>query len=466
MDSKPSSQFDPYLISKYNVSGPRYTSYPTALQFTEQSGFGDPELSSIISNSPWANRDISLYLHLPFCAKLCYYCACNKVVTKKYDKVPTYLAALEQEIQLYAPHLYSRKVSQLHWGGGTPTFLNNQDIHWLMDTLRGQFQFASDSEGEYGIEIDPRTVDPERIDELRSAGFNRLSMGIQDFDPTVQKAVNRVQSVDETRAIVERARQRDFRSISVDLIYGLPFQSEESFSRTLDTVVDINPDRISVFNYAHLPDRFPPQQRILVSDLPQASEKLAILQRCTEVLINAGYVYIGMDHFARPTDELAIAQQEGTLHRNFQGYSTFAEADMFAFGVTAISHIGHSYWQNSKDLATYEALLEDRMLPLERGVSIDKDDQIRGAIIQALICQFKVNYAAFDLAYDISTAVYFADELKRLESFQVDGLLEINQQGIKITNSGRFLVRNICMVFDRYLPANGSGSESRFSKAV
>ncbi len=450
------SGFDPALIQRYNTSGPRYTSYPTALQFHDVDG--DAKLKSVAA-SHLADNDISLYLHVPFCATLCYYCACNKYVTRKYELATRYLACLKTELKQFAPQADQRTVSQIHWGGGTPTFLNDLDIESIWRVMRQNYQLADDDHGEFGIEIDPRTVDPARVKFLRQVGFNRLSMGIQDFDPDVQKAVNRIQSYADTEAVFKAARSSCFKSISVDLIYGLPLQTVDRFRRTLEQVVKLSPDRISIFNYAHLPDRFPPQRRINIEDMPAAETKLAILELCIEHLEAAGYVRIGMDHFAKPNDSLAIALKEGNLHRNFQGYSTYADSDMFAFGVTAISKIGHSYWQNSKDFDAYCSRIEQGQSPVELGLEIDKDDQLRARVISDLMCQFRVDFDA----YGVNFRDYFATELEKLSGFESDELLTIGKDNLQVTDRGRLLVRNLCMVFDRHLPSAAPG---RFSKAL
>lgn len=450
------SGFDPALIQRYNTSGPRYTSYPTALQFHDVEA---EAMQQAIAASHLKDNDISLYLHVPFCATLCYYCACNKYVTRKYELATRYVACLNAELQRAAADIGKRKVSQIHWGGGTPTFLNDQDIESLWQVMDKHFHLADDHEGEFGIEIDPRTVDPERIKHLRQVGFNRLSMGIQDFDPGVQKAVNRIQSYGDTEAVFAAARRHGFESISVDLIYGLPLQTVERFRRTLEQVVTLSPDRISIFNYAHLPDRFPPQRRINLEDMPAAETKLAILELCIEHLEAAGYVRIGMDHFAKPTDSLALALAAGELHRNFQGYSTFADSDMFAFGMTAISKIGHSYWQNSKDLEEYCSQIEQGQSAVKLGLEIDQDDQLRARVISDLMCQFRVDFGA----YGVDFKDYFANELDALERFAADDLLCIGTDGLQVTDRGRLLVRNLCMVFDRHLPSAAPG---RFSKAL
>ena len=437
--------FDSDLIQRYNVQGPRYTSYPTALQFGE---FEPGELKQAIENSPLKDRDLSLYVHLPFCATLCYYCACNKIITRKREPAIEYLELLDRELELLAPLFENRHISQLHWGGGTPTFLEDGQIASLMDSIRSHFPFRNDTQGEFSIEVDPRTVDADRVAHLRSVGFNRLSLGIQDFEPVVQKAVNRVQSYDDTRDVLEAARLCGFRSISVDLIYGLPFQTFESFSRTLKQIVELKPDRISIYNYAHLPDRFPPQKRILTTDLPEPPEKLKILKLCIEFLTDQGYIYIGMDHFALPDDELAIAQREGTLQRNFQGYSTFADCDLLALGVTGISHIGNTYSQNTREMDEYREHLLGDQLPVVKGAFIDDDDKIRKQIIKELICNFSLNFQKVDEQFNIKFSEYFADEIRLLEPMESDGLIITDDEDIIVTSAGRLLIRNICMVFE------------------
>ncbi len=453
--------FDSELIQRYNVNGPRYTSYPTALQFGD---FHPEELKSAIANSPLKDRDLSLYVHLPFCATLCYYCACNKIVTRKREPVIEYLQLLEKELSLIAPFFKGRFISQLHWGGGTPTFLEDEQISSLMQSIRAHFEFRNDAAGEFSIEVDPRTVNADRIAHLREEGFNRLSFGIQDFAPKVQKAVNRIQSYDDTKVVIEAAKLCGFRSISVDLIYGLPFQTYASFKNTLNQVVSLRPDRISVYNYAHLPARFSPQKRILVSDLPKPEEKLQILELCIELLNASGYVYIGMDHFALPDDELAIAQRDGTLQRNFQGYSTFADCDLLALGITGISHIGNTYSQNVKEMDAYRNhLLSDRF-PVEKGAVIDDDDQVRKQVIKELICNFNLRFKELEEKFNIVFTDYFADEMLVLKSMIDDGLIVVDTDTITVTSTGRLFIRNICMVFDRYITE--AASEKRFSKAI
>jgi len=456
--------FDPELIRRYDKSGPRYTSYPTAVQF--HTGFTEADYLDWAKRSNEASppRPLSLYFHLPFCDTVCFYCACNKVVTKDRKRASPYLERLHREITMQGQHFdRSRTVEQLHWGGGTPTFISHEEIQELMKVTREHFRLRDDDRGEYGIEVDPREVRPETLALLRSVGFNRLSMGVQDFEPVVQKAVNRIQSEAETFSVLNEARALGFRSISMDLIYGLPHQTVESFGRTLDKIIGAGPDRLSVFNYAHLPEMFKPQRRIRAEDLPSPQEKLNILQLTIERLTKAGYVYIGMDHFARPDDELAVAQRNGTLYRNFQGYSTHAECDLVAMGVTAIGMVGDCYSQNLKTLDDYYAAIDAGHLPVMRGITLDADDKLRRAIITQLICHFALDYASIQRDHNIRFADYFAPELGDLQSMQQDGLLRLGPDSIRVLPAGKLLIRNICMVFDRYLRQK---QERRFSKVI
>jgi oxygen-independent coproporphyrinogen-3 oxidase len=453
--------FDRALIEKYNVSGPRYTSYPTVLQFGDAFGEADYRRIATLSNASDTLSDLSLYFHLPFCARLCYYCACNKVVTKQRAMAEPYLAQLHREIALQSA-LYDRRriVTQLHWGGGTPTFLSETQMRALMDATRSHFTLADDAAGEFGIELDPREVRDATLPVLREIGFNRASLGIQDFDPRVQKAVNRIQSEALTARVIDDARRVGFRSISVDLIYGLPFQTSATMAATLDKIIALDLDRVSIYNYAHLPDRFAPQRRLDAATMPNAATKLDLLKLCIERLTAAGYDYIGMDHFAKPTDELARAQAAGSLHRNFQGYSTHADCDLVAMGTTAIGTVGGAFYQNYKDLETYGAALDAGRLPIAKGLDPDADDRLRRRVIMQLICQFELRYA--EIAPDF--ALRFAPEMQRLKAMAKDGLLVLDTGGIRVTDKGRLLIRNICMVFDRHLPS--SAETQRFSKAI
>ncbi|MDH3513692.1 MAG: oxygen-independent coproporphyrinogen III oxidase [Gammaproteobacteria bacterium] len=457
--------FDAELLRRYDKSGPRYTSYPTAVQF--HPGFTETDYREQAGHSNKKSptlRPLSLYFHLPFCDTVCFYCACNKVVTKDRKRAAPYLERLHREIAMQA-ELFdrSRTVEQLHWGGGTPTFISHTEMRELMDVTRKHFRLRDDDKGEYGIEVDPREVRPETLSVLRKLGFNRLSMGVQDFDPVVQKAVNRIQGEVETIAVLNEARTLGFRSINMDLIYGLPFQTADSFGRTLEKIISARPDRLSVFNYAHLPEMFKPQRRIRADDLPSPQEKLNILQLTIELLTQAGYVYIGMDHFARPDDELAQAQRNGTLYRNFQGYSTHAECDLIGMGITAIGMVGDCYSQNQKTIESYYAALDSGHLPVMRGVALDDDDKLRREIITQLICHFSLNYGTLENKYGIRFAEYFANELSDLAVMQRDGLLEMDTAAIRIHPAGKLLIRNICMVFDRYLREK---QQNRFSKVI
>ena len=458
-----SLDFDAELIRRYDRSGPRYTSYPTAVQFHEE--FGAEHYADIARNTnEHPNpRPLSLYFHIPFCARVCFYCACNKNVTKNRAKAIPYLDHLHREIAAEG-QLFDRQrvVDQLHWGGGTPTFLNAEQMATLMRVTAEHFKLRDDGEGEYSIEIDPREVDLDTIALLREIGFNRMSVGVQDFDPKVQQAVNRLQSEEHTLAVINEAKRTGFRSMNIDLIYGLPFQSVESFARTLERVIAADPDRLSVFNYAHLPERFKPQRRINGADLPEPSEKLAILQLTIDMLTDAGYVYIGMDHFAKPDDELAIAQRNGSLYRNFQGYSTHADCDLVAMGTTAISAVGDSYSQNVRELEEYYRRIGKGELAVFRGFQLSEDDRLRHQVIRELICHFTLDIKAIEDQFGIDFGAYF--ELDTLRVMADDELLTLSSDAIRVLPKGRLLIRNICMVFDRYL--SQSATTGSFSKVI
>lgn len=452
LEQQPSVQFDANLIRKLSQQGPRYTSYPTADRFTN--GFRSGDYLQAVSDVRHAGalKPLSLYLHIPFCESLCYYCACNKIITKDHSKSEVYLTYLKREIGMQAA-LFSgmNHVEQLHFGGGTPTFLSDDQMGALMEYLRRSFNFAPDADGEYSIEIDPRTVDAERIRSLRRQGFNRLSLGVQDFDEEVQKAVNRIQPEALTVDAIAAAREVGFRSISVDLIYGLPKQNVISMARTLARIIAANPDRISIYNYAHMPQLFKSQRLIVDDDLPGPEAKLDMLSLCIHKLTEAGYVYIGMDHFAKPDDELALAQRLGTLQRNFQGYSTHAEAEMVSCGVSAISAVAGTYCQNAKSLEQYYEPIERGQLPIVRGFKLTMDDMLRRAIIQRLMCAFEVSMKCIEIDYPVTFATYFSREMGKLRELEDDGLVTISNDWITVTPKGRLLVRNICMVFDKYL---------------
>ncbi len=461
--------FDADLIRKLNQLGPRYTSYPTADRFSEAFQISDYQNTvKALASQPQPQPQhlpLSLYIHIPFCASICYYCGCNKVITKDRSKAEIYLDYLKREIAMQSS-LYEgmKKVEQLHFGGGTPTYINDEQMGDLLETLRSHFEFASDEVGEYSIEIDPRTVTPERIKLLRKQGFNRVSLGIQDFNPEVQKAVNRIQPEAETLAVMKAARDAGFRSISVDLIYGLPKQTVDTISQTLDQVISADPDRIAIYNYAHLPHIFKPQRRIEASELPDPESKLQMLYLCIQKLTKAGYVYIGMDHFAKPTDDLCLAQQQGKLQRNFQGYSTHAQTEMLSCGVSAISAVGNCYTQNEKTLDAYYERLDRNELPIARGYFLSDDDMMRRDLIGQLMCHFELDYARLNKEFGIDFTTYFAKELKNLDSMVEHGLLSLHPGALKVSLKGRLLIRNICMVFDAYL---GKKEEPlRYSKTI
>ncbi len=463
----PTVAFDAALIARLGKSGPRYTSYPTADRFGDSFGYRD-FLHAVADRRTRAGvRPLSLYLHIPFCDTVCYYCACNKIVTRKRDKAATYLAYLKREVEMQGRLFagiggHTPEVEQLHIGGGTPTYLSDDQMGELMDHLRRCFRFAGDATGEYAIEVDPRTVSPARVHSLRRQGFNRISLGVQDFDGAVQKAVNRIQPEEETRAIIGAARDAGFRSVSIDLIYGLPKQTVATMDATLDKVIAADPDRVAVYHYAHMPQLFKPQRRILDADMPDSDTKLQLLQLCIERLGRAGYVYIGMDHFAKPGDDLALAQRQGRLQRNFQGYSTHADTDLVSCGVSAISAVGATYSQNAKTLDGYYDALDRNELPVVRGVRLDMDDVLRRTVIQKLMCQFELSIAALEQAFPIVFRRYFGRELAALAGLERDGLVSVGEDWISVSMKGRLLIRNICMVFDRYL----NSAEPRHSKTV
>lgn len=491
-DNIHSLMFDAKLIHRFDILGPRYTSYPTADRFTDT--FNADKLATWLGARPMkgGTMPVSLYVHIPFCDTACAYCACNKIITKHHERSARYVQYVIREIEMQAALLRSKhkakhKAVQLHLGGGTPTFLSADEMRALIAALRAHFEFAPD--GEYSIEIDPRKANAETVHMLGELGFNRMSIGVQDFTPEVQRAVNRMQSVAETRAVIEAARASNagsenadspresqassptgFKSISVDLIYGLPLQTVETFERTLDEVIALAPDRVSIYNYAHLPRAFKTQRTIKKSELPLPEVKLQIFGRAIERLTNAGYVYIGMDHFARPDNELTVAQRQGRLHRNFQGYSTHADCNMLAFGVSSISKVGSCYSQNFRTLDAYYEALDRGELPVMRGMDLSLDDLLRRDIIQALMCHFELSINAIEDTYLIDFKQCFADELKDLREMENAGLLEINDQWISVLPRGRLLVRAIAMVFDRYLRKDRElkehAREERYSKVI
>jgi oxygen-independent coproporphyrinogen-3 oxidase len=450
--SYPASELviDPVLIRKYDIAGPRYTSYPTADRFIE--AFGESECRHWLGkrNIGGIQHALSLYVHLPFCDTICYYCACNKVVTRDHGRSARYIKYLARELSQVGALLGgARRVSQLHFGGGTPTFHSVAELRSLADAIQREFEFEPNAER--SIEIDPRKLAPGRMAELAALGFNRVSIGVQDFDPAVQQAVHRIQSEEETRCAIEEARAHRFRSVNLDLIYGLPRQTLDSFNATLDRVLALDPDRIALYNYAHLPAVFKPQRRIRAGDLPSPETKLQILTLAIGRLTRAGYLYIGMDHFAKPADELAIAQRQGRLQRNFQGYSTHPESDLLGFGISAIGRVGPTYSQNVKSLDEYYVALDAGRLPVWRGMELSADDLLRHAVIQALACHFRVSIESIELAHLVDFSRTFATELEELKRLADDGLVEVQPDWIVVTPKGRLLVRAVCMVFDRYL---------------
>jgi oxygen-independent coproporphyrinogen-3 oxidase len=462
------SPVDAELLRRYDRPGPRYTSYPTAPQFS--AGFGETQLrdAAVVSNGDPIPRRLSLYVHVPFCMSPCFYCGCNRIITRDLARGDSYLARLYREIDMMSALFdRDREVIQLHFGGGTPNFLSPAQLQDVVDCLRRHFLFSSSPERDLSIELDPRFISRSDVAALGAIGFDRASLGVQDFDPLVQAAVNRVQSVEETRAVVEACRANGFRSVNIDLIYGLPKQNVAGFTQTLDTVIDMRPDRLAVYSYAHLPDLFKAQQQIDAADLPDPDTKLGLLQLAIDKLTQAGYVYIGMDHFALPDDTLAQAQDRGNLHRNFMGYTTHADSDLIGLGVSAISHIGNSFSQNPRDLPSWQMAIDSGRLPVARGMHLNEDDQLRADLIQQLMCQGEVPVAALERRYAIDFDAYFADSLLQLEPLVADGLVRREPGRILATTRGRLLLRNIAMCFDRYLSQPAATSQTpRFSRAI
>ena len=458
--------FDPQIIRRFDVNGPRYTSYPTADRFVEAFDAEAAKLWLGKRNIGGISRPLSLYFHIPFCNTICYYCACNKIITKDHGRSAKYLKYLAKELTLQSESLEGKdgehEVIQLHWGGGTPTFLSHDEMRQLMGETRKHFKLLEG--GEYSIEVDPRKVDRATVALLGELGFNRMSVGVQDFDERVQVAVNRVQSEEETANVINAARANGFKSISIDLIYGLPYQTVMGFNRTLERVLAMNPDRLSIYNYAHMPTLFKPQRRIADGGLPAADTKLQILSLAIKKLTEAGYVFIGMDHFAKPDDEMAVAQRQGRLHRNFQGYSTYADCDMLSFGISSISKVGPTYNQNVKTLDEYYDRLDAQILPVFRGIELNADDILRRSIIQALMCHFELSIESIESAHLIDFHKYFAAELADMKEMEAAGLLKVERDWITVLPPGRMLVRVITMVFDRYLRADRQ--RKRYSKVI
>lgn len=466
MNIMPRPVFDSEMVARYDVAGPRYTSYPAAPHFTTH--FGEAEFRAVAraSNEDPIPRRLSIYVHVPFCFSPCFYCGCARIITRDRGKADGYLSRLHREIELVAPLFdRDRTVVQLHLGGGTPNFLDDRQMAELLETLGQNFSLTRSTEREFGIELDPRDAGPDYVRMLGKLGFNRLSVGIQDFDPQVQAAVNRIQSVEQTRAVLDAAREHGFRSTSVDLIYGLPKQTLSSFAKTLEQVIALKPDRIAAYGYAHLPERFKAQRQIDAAELPDATTRLALLGLTIQMLTSAGYCYIGMDHFALPSDELSQAQGHGTLHRNFQGYSTHAACDLIGLGMSAIGRVGNSFSQNAKDLVGYYAALDAGRQPVVRGMTLDEDDVIRADVLQRLMCNGAIDIGAFETRHRIDFAVYFASDIARLRALVADGLVLLSPQRIAVTARGRLLLRVIAMCFDAHL-ARARDADVRYSKAL
>ncbi|HYN60843.1 MAG TPA: oxygen-independent coproporphyrinogen III oxidase [Rubrivivax sp.] len=454
------------LLRRFDTPGPRYTSYPTADRFIEAFA-ADDVCRALAQRAQGAmagqSAPLSLYVHIPFCESVCYYCACNKVITKQHERATEYLDALQSEIDRVVALLGTgQPVSQLHFGGGSPTFLSDVELGRVMASLRGTFHI--DKCTEMSIEVDPRTVTPPRLAFFRQLGFNRISFGVQDFDPQVQLAVHRVQPFDSVRELMDSARQLGFDSINADLIYGLPRQTPQSFARTVEQIGELRPDRIALYAYAHLPQRFKPQRRIIADELPNAAQRLGMLGGAIGGFLGRGYQYIGMDHFALPDDALAVAKRQGRLHRNFQGYSTQPDCDLIGLGVSSIGKLGTSYYQNAKTLPEYYDALRQGQLPVQRGIALNRDDVLRRAVIMALMCQGRVEFESIELAHLIDMHEYFANELEQLRPMAEAGLVEIEPGAVQVTDTGWYVVRAVAMVFDRAL--QNDRQRERFSRII
>lgn len=450
-------------LARYDVRSPRYTSYPTALQFRDDFGPAD-----YAKWWPYAESDItplSLYVHIPFCRDICYYCGCNKIVTRRAEDARRYLHYLKQEIAMQAAIVGNKRpVLQLHFGGGSPTYLNGAELTELVYSLASHFNLVNSGVREYSIEIDPRTVDRPLLALLKGLNFNRISFGVQDFNEDVQRAINRIQPLSMVTELTESARSFAFDSINFDLIYGLPLQTPASFASTLRAVIALRPDRIALYNYAHLPERFPSQRALDRLPRPSATDRLVLLDLACDMLTEAGYVHIGMDHFVLPDDALAIAQRQHALERNFQGYSTSHAPDLVGLGVSAIGSTAYGYAQNAKDLETYYRLLDERQLPIVKGLLIDDDDRVRKYVIMQIICNLTLDFAELQRRYQIDFFEYFDLEQKALQELRNDGLITLNENELSVTSSGRPLLRNICMVFDRYLQEHDSQQSNNLQK--
>ena len=451
-------EWDNSLIKKYNVSGPRYTSYPTALSFSD--GFSPETVKQAVAKSN--NQRLSLYIHIPFCHQLCYYCGCNKIITRHQHKADVYLDFLEQEAQAQAKLYKGYQIEQLHLGGGTPTFLNKQQMSRLMAIVKTHFNFSQQIQA--SIEIDPRSLPDNMLSHLRELGFNRLSFGIQDFNDDVQKAVNREQCTDNVANLVVEARALGFSSLNADMIYGLPLQTPESFHQSMARLIELSPDRVSVFNYAHLPDRFAAQSKIKEDDLPSPDSKLMMFKNTLAQMTESGYVNIGMDHFAKSSDSLSVAQQQGELHRNFQGYTTHGGCDLLGLGASSISQVGDSIFQNPKDLKDYYKAVEEKAVPVVKGLTLTEDDKLRAFVIKEIICHFKLDFNQVEQQFSVNFNEYFAEELEGLKCFAEDGMVTLSDNGLEVENKGRLFIRNICMTFDAYLKQQAK--LTRFSRVI
>jgi oxygen-independent coproporphyrinogen-3 oxidase len=458
--------FDADLIRRYDRSGPRYTSYPTALQFTETFGVSHYQTAAAASNFCTPARPLSVYVHVPFCSSPCFYCGCTKVITRNHDKAEAYLFRLHREIGMQGQLFErSRRLEQLHFGGGTPTFLETHELAGVLQQIDQHFGLDGAADREYSIELDPRTVTETSLHDLAAMGFNRCSLGVQDFDPAVQQAVNRVQSVADTLHLIDAARREGFNAVSVDLIYGLPRQSLHGFGKTLDTVIAARPNRFAVYSYAHMPQIFKAQKQIRTQDLATPETRLQLLGLTIEKLTAAGYVYIGMDHFALPDDELVTAQAKGSLQRNFQGYSTRGYCDMIGLGVSSIGRIGNAYAQNHKTLPEYYDAIDRGQLPVQRGLIMSDDDLIRRDVIQQIMCYGSIDFAATAVRHSIDFSTYFAAELRALTMLVADGLAQFDDTGLRVLPAGRLLLRHLAMVFDSHLPSPATAVQ-RYSKAI
>ena len=464
------SQSGSGLLRRYDVAGPRYTSYPTAPQFRPDFGEAQYREHARRSNATFTPRPLSLYVHIPFCASPCFYCGCNRLITRDTAAGSRYVERLLREAALVAPLFdHHREVRQLHLGGGTPNFLTQADLTRLIEALTGNFRLGAAGTLDFSIELDPRFATAADVAHLGRLGFNRASLGVQDFDPQVQQAVNRIQSVEQTLGIIEACRTSGFRSVNIDLIYGLPHQSLAGFGRTLDTIVAARPDRLAVYGYAHMPRLFKAQRHIDAGTLPGPAARIALLELAIDRLGAAGYRYIGMDHFARPEDDLARAQEAGVLHRNFMGYTTHAGCELIGLGMSAISHFGGSFSQNHRDLRAWEAAVDAGQLPVWRGLALSVDDRMRADVIQSLMCEGAVDFSKIESRYGIQFESYFAEALERLAPLIEDGIATVSDRQLRATGRGRFLLRIVAMCFDRYLASAqtaASGSDDTFPPSV